>query len=107
MDVQFMEEFYQKQYEDAVYEICEGDSDFLKLRQEVGKDIEAMEARLKGLGKEASTQTEDTISGWIEQIGEELTKLYHKTLDDMGDKYYYIIRKTYLQGAMDRERMLR
>ncbi len=107
MDMQFMEEFYERQYEDAVSEICEDDSDYFKLRQDVCSDIKAMENRLAELEKEFTSQNAETVNEWFEQLREELTQLYHKTLDDLGDKYLYIIKKSYLQGAMDRERMLR
>ena len=70
-------------------------------------DIEKMDKRLQWLGQEASLQSIEKYSGWIEKVSDDLMQLFHKTLDDMGDKYCYIIRKTYLQGAIDRERMLR
>ena len=40
-------------------------------------------------------------------IAPELLGLINQTLDNISDKYAYLIEKSYLQGAMDRERMLK
>lgn len=106
MDRQFMEDFYKKRYEDPVSEICEDDNEFYKVRYKAYRDIEEMEERLEGLRKEAEARG-DNVNEWIEQISKELILQFNKTLDDLGEKYSYIIQKAYLQGALDREKMLR
>ena len=88
MDIQFMEEYYKLKYADAAVETCDGDPEFFKIRHRAYQTIEKLEKRL-------------------EAISEDLAKEMNQMLDSYSEKYAYITVKAYLQGAADRERMLK
>ena len=107
MDIQFMEEFFKRQYEDPVSEICKDDGEYYKLCQRVCRDIETFAARLHGVRAGVETSPDEAVGGCLIRTRDELLSLFNETLNDVGEKYAYIIEKAYLQGALDRERMLR
>ena len=88
MDVTFMEEYYRLRYEDPVSENSLLGEEYYETQKEVYQNIEELENQLQ-------------------MIAPELLGLINKTLDNISDKYAYLIEKSYLQGAMDRERMLK
>ena len=52
-------------------------------------------------------QNIEELENQLQMIAPELLGLINQTLDNISDKYAYLIEKSYLQGAMDRERMLK
>ena len=106
MDIQFLEDFFKRYYEDPVSEICEDDEEYNKLCQKICQDIGCFTAGLHELAGEAETNCE-AIGECLIRTEEELLARFNETLNDIGEKYAYIIEKVYLQGALDRERMLR
>lgn len=88
MDVTFMEEYYRLRYEDPVSENSLLGEEYYETQKEVYQNIEELENQLQ-------------------MIAPELLGLINQTLDNISDKYAYLIEKSYLQGAMDRERMLK
>lgn len=81
MDVTFMEEYYRLRYEDPVSENSLLGEEYYETQKEVYQNIEELENQLQ-------------------MIAPELLGLINQTLDNISDKYAYLIEKSYLQGAL-------
>ena len=60
MDIQFMEDFFKRYYEDPVSEICEDGEEYNKLCQKICQDIGCFTAGLHELAGEAETNCAET-----------------------------------------------
>ena len=107
MDIDFMRDYYYSKYEDPVGEICADDNKFYKTRHRTYQDIEALENLIQEFPQEGKNQSMEELDGWLQKLSDKLNKMLGKTLDNLDEKYSYIIEKAYLQGASDREKMLR
>lgn len=74
--------------------------------KKICQDIGCFTAGLHELAGEAETNCK-AIGECLIRTEDGLLARFNETLNDIGDKYAYIIEKVYLQGALDRERMLR
>ena len=88
MDVGFMENYFKLRYEDFMQENIFIGAEYHDMRRKSYDRICELENRLH-------------------PVSEELVELMNRTLDDLADKEGYLIERAYLQGAFDRERMLR
>ena len=107
MDIDFMWDYYNSKYEDPVGEICADDNIFYKIRHRTYQDIEALEKTIQELPQDGKCQSMEDLEEWLQKLSDKLKKMLNKTLDNLDEKYSYIIEKAYLQGAFDREKMLR
>lgn len=107
MDRKFMEEYYKTRYEDPVTEICGSDVNYKKLCDRSYHDIEEIENRIKRLSIDGKDKDKEEVYSWLETVTEEINGLINITIDNLCEKYTYIIQMAYLQGAYDRERMLK
>ena len=107
MDIDFMSDYYNSKYEDPVEEICADDNKFYKIRQRTYQDIEALEKMIQEFPQEGKSRSMEELEEWLQKLSDKLNKMLNKTLDNLDEKYSYIIEKAYLQGASDREKMLR
>ncbi|MCD8046888.1 MAG: hypothetical protein LUE90_09745 [Clostridiales bacterium] len=88
MDREFMIDFYENYYDDALYAALEGDKDYEKDH----RDLIQAEAELLQL-----------IGGSKTPVGEKLKECVGLAINISG----YIGLDSYLQGAADREKMIR
>ena len=75
MDVTFMEEYYRVSENSLLGE------EYYEIQKEVYQNIDELETQLQ-------------------MIAPDLLSLLNKTLDNISDKYAYLIEKSYLQGAL-------
>lgn len=88
MDIGFMEDYFRRKYEDFVQENIFVGAEYQELRLKAYEAICELEKRLQS-------------------IDQELVVLMNQALDDLSDKEGYLMERSYLQGALERERMLR
>lgn len=88
MDIGFLEDYFRLKYEDFVQENIFVGAEYQELRLKAYEAICELEKRLQ-------------------PIDRELVVLMNQVLDNLSDKERYLIERSYLQGAFDRERMLK
>lgn len=107
MDVRFMKDYFKMRYEDFVRENTFIGAEYHDVQKVVWMNVDKLEIKLQEIGQTAASKSVSELEEYLKVTSEELLKQMNKALDALSDREMYLLEKMYLQGAFDRERMLR